>query len=349
MIHLQPIVRSTHQKARPSVAVLPAFLIALTIAAGSVGCGRQDTDAGSAPAVESGDDAATQMRIAMQRGDYVLASQYSHQALIANPNDPDLMIDAAKVAAFSDRKRDAAQLLFDAVTLTNYQPASRVDFAVQALIDVGELYKAIELLEKSLEVNPDNIQQRRVLAGFLGEAQRTELIAPHLEKLIRARNFDVHLLVALTEVTSRRLSRLTAERLMERNPDDHRVRLAEAHEFLNQHDAASAAEVLDEILKHHPSFAPAYSMLGQVLMEQRRLDEISAWIKNAPGDCRQHANYWLTLGDWAAERNEFAEASLRLLGSNTPRCEQQHRLDAIGAVASAAKFRRQRIAHGADG
>ncbi len=165
----------------------------------------------------------------MRQGDWPLAKRYSQQALIANPGDAEFMIDAAKIAALNDQKREAAQLLVDAVTLTHYQPASRVDFAVQALIDVGEVYEAIDLLERSLHQHPDNVKQRRALVSFLGETQRTELIAPHFEKLIRARSFDVHLLEAVTDASSRRFSHNTDDRLLKRNPDDRRVRLGEAH------------------------------------------------------------------------------------------------------------------------
>jgi hypothetical protein len=77
------------------------------------------------------------MRAAMKAGDWQLADQHAQQALIADPDNADVIRDAAKIAAFNDRKRDAAQLLTDAVAIDNYQPASQVDFAVQALIDVG--------------------------------------------------------------------------------------------------------------------------------------------------------------------------------------------------------------------
>ncbi len=98
-----------------------------------------------------------------------MAREYSQQALIVRPDDPDLMTEAAKVAAFCDHKSDAAQLLVDAAVKAKFQPPSRVDFAVQALLEVGELYRAIELLENSLQANPQQNTQRRALVGFLGE------------------------------------------------------------------------------------------------------------------------------------------------------------------------------------
>ena len=255
------------------------------------------------------EDPVAEMRRAMRQGDWRRADQYTQAALIAKPGDAQVMVDAAQVAALNDRKRAAARLLVDAVALSDYQPAARVDFAVQALIDVGEVYDAIELLERSLVQNPDNIKQRRTLLAMLGETQRTERIAPHFQKLIQARQFDVHLLEAVTEISSRRFSHNTDDRLLKRNPDDHRVRLGEAHEMMNRRDFPAALEILDEILEHHPTFAPAHAMQRQVLMELRQHDRIADWIQAATDESRLFADYWLTLGDLASEQDQVAQAA----------------------------------------
>ncbi|OYP29463.1 FG-GAP-like repeat-containing protein [Rhodopirellula sp. MGV] len=177
------------------------------------------------------------------------------------------------------------------------------------MIDVGELYKAIELLQTSLARHPDNLKHRKNLIGFLGEAERPELVGNHLQELIKRRAFDVPLLLAVTETSSRRYSYNTAKILMERNPSDHRVRLGDAKESLDTHDAVQAETLLREILKHHPDFAPAYALLGQALMEQRKVDAIPTWLQQAPDGCKQQPAYWLTLGDWAAANDQHPEAA----------------------------------------
>ena len=271
-----------------------------------VGCDRSSNPAPVTPAPP---DPLRMMRDAMSVGNWELARQHSQQALVAHPNDPEAITDAAKVAALCDRKREAAHLMVDAAAAADYGPTSRVDFAVQALIDVGELYEAIELLERSLAVHPDNHKHRRTLVGFLGEVQRNELVPPHFEKLIRNRSFDIPFLVAITESSSRRFSPKTPERMLERNPDDHRVRLAEARYLSDSRDAAGAQRVLKEILEHHPQFAPAHALLGQVLVAGQRLDELDPWFDRSPPESDKHADYWLTLGDWAADRDRHAEAA----------------------------------------
>ena len=245
----------------------------------------------------------------MTVGNWELARQHSQQALVAHPDHPDVITDAAKVAAMCNRKREAARLMVDAATAANYEPPTRVDFAVQALIDVGELYEAIDLLERCLAGHPGNHHHRRTLVGFLGEVQRIELVQPHFEILVRHRSFDVPFLVANTEWSTRRLSTKTADTMLERNPEDHRVRLANARYLSDSRDSAEAERVLEEILEHHPKFAPAHALLGQILIASQELDRLQAWFEGLPPECDKHVDYWLTLGDWAANRGRHDESA----------------------------------------
>ncbi len=280
--------------------------LGLCLIACFAGCNRSSKPAPVAP---SPPNALQLMREAMAARNWKQALVHSRQALVAFPDDPEVITDAAKVAAMCDRKREAAHLMVDAASVADYQPPARVDFAVQALIDVGELYEAIELLEKTLAAHPKDHEHRRTLVGLLGEVQRNELIKPHLQTLIRDRNFDFPLLSAVTELSSRRFSAKTSEHMLSRNPDDHRVRLGEARYLNDYRKAAEAKRVLEEILDHHPQFAPAHALLGQVLVAGQRMNELDAWFAAAPAKSEEHADYWLTLGDWAAERDRHAEAA----------------------------------------
>ncbi len=281
------------------VALLLGWVLVLA------GCGRS----GQVPQAETQQrNAAELMEQAMEAREWVLAEEYSNEALIERPDDPDLITQAAKIAAFRDRKREAAFMLADAARLANYEPASRVDLAIRGLTQVGEIYPAIELLEASLQLYPDRDEHRQLLVGFWNEVQRTEKIAVHLQKLIEHRHFNLALLVSTTETSSRRLSENTADRLQELNPDDHRPRLAEAFLFLYRQNLSGAAQVLQEILQHHPDFAPAHAMYGQVLAHSGRWSELPEWLEQAPRKCNEFADYWLTLGDYAMTRQDSASA-----------------------------------------
>ncbi len=253
--------------------------------------------------------AIERMDAAIETGDWARADEFAKQALLLRPDDADLVTRVATVAAFSNRKREAASLLVEAAEIAQYQPASRVQFAVQALIDVGEVYEAIELLEASLRANPGDHAQRRMLVTFLNEIQRTDLTSGHLQTLIAARQFDLPLLLTTTETSSRRLSDATSTRLLDRNPDDHRVRLAEAFVLLYRRDASAAARVLGDILQHHPGFEPAQAMLGRALAADSRWAELQDWINDVGPGTRDFADYWRTLGDIASHDAADAEAA----------------------------------------
>ena len=246
---------------------------------------------------------------AMESRDWEEAERFSQPALVADPENPELITKVALIAAFRGRKREAARLLVDAAEVADYQPLLRVDRALQALIDEGELYDAMDLLGDALDTHEESHRHRRMLVGFLGEAQRNELIPPHLQRLIRARQFDVPLLASLADPSMRRFSHQTAEKLIARNPEDQRIRLAEAFQLIEQRNARDADAVLHEILQHHPDFAPAHAMLGQVLCAQNRFDALADWSARTAEGSDRFPNYWLTLGDWAAESNEFDAAA----------------------------------------
>ena len=300
----------------PVVGVILAFALVMA------GCRSESKSSGTESEVPQ--TPVERMLSAMEAENWETANRYAQEALIVSPEDPDLLTYAAKTAAFCDRKREAAQLLVEAATQAQYLPATRVTFAVQALIDVGELYDAIDLLEASLGRHPDANQQRRSLVGFLCEAQRMELLPQHLMVLFRARQFDIRLLLAVTETSSRRLSPKTSDRLMERNPDDHRVRLAEAFVMMYRHDSRTAAVVLEDILKQHPDFAPAHAMYGQALVAENRFEELGVWMDSSNSESVQYADYWLTLGDIAARNNGIAEA-VRAYWEATRRDSDNHK------------------------
>ncbi|WP_436716604.1 FG-GAP-like repeat-containing protein [Roseiconus lacunae] len=249
------------------------------------------------------------MREAVARRDWEDAELASRQALIEEPGDPDLITLAAGIAAFQDRKREAAKMLVEAAEVAEYQPLERIDSAVRGLMDVGEIYAAIELLETSLKQFPERDAQRQVLVGFYNEVQRGEMVPPHLWQLIKRRHFSLPLLLTTTERSSRRLSDSSSQRLLERNPHDHRVRLSEAFLSLYRRDFVSAAGTLQQILEHHPDFAPAYAMYGQALSGMLRFDEFDQWVSNAPVGVRNYADYWLTIGDFLANQRQLDQAT----------------------------------------
>ena len=311
-----------------------SFLRTGKLAAGSLlvlflhlGCAPKSTSTRTPPGSLAGPNAAQEAELsatellhqAVQRQDWKAAEGLVEGALISSPSDPVVIEEVARVRAFTGKKREAARLLIDAATIADFQPDSRVQFAIRALIEEGELYKAIEFLEQVVQARPDQHDLRRTLLGFLGEAERYEKVPPHLQKLIQARHVDVPLLIAVTENSVRRFSGDTISTMVKRNPNDHRVRLAAVRQSLASRDAAAAERVLKEIVEHHPSFAPAHALLGQTFMEDNRLDDLSKWAQQVPQESKRYASYWIAVGDFAAV-NDRPDESIRAFWEAT-RCD----------------------------
>ncbi|MCC9604135.1 FG-GAP-like repeat-containing protein [Stieleria sp. JC731] len=289
-------------------------VVAMLVAAMVGGCHSSQTsnEAGQQKpeSISKSKDPGKDLHAAVQQGDWQRADQLVADALIASPEDPDVLTDAAITNGRLGRERQAADLLVQAVAASNFSPeGQRVQHAVQALVGQGRLYDAIELLSQVVNTHPKAHQYRRMLVGFLGEAQLTGEIPVHMEELIRARQFDLMLLMATTETSFRRFSSGTIDTLLKRNPSDLRPLLGRAQTLLESRDVASAESLLRRIIKKHPSFGPAHALLGQALVAQGKAEDLPDWFAAVPADASEFCGYWIAVGQWAMVRQENLQAA----------------------------------------
>ena len=237
------------------------------------------------------------------------AQRLARDALIVSPDDPAVLIAAARATAAAGDRREAANLLARATQAAGFKPASRVEMAVRAFLEVGEAYPAIELLSQAVEALPDRHALRRTLFGLLGEVGRTDLMQEHYEAIIRQRTFDVPVLIACTDTSQRLFPAEAIEVLIERNPDDHRLRLGLAQSMRDGRQFSAAESVLREIIRHHSDFAPAHAMLGRMPGVQQASDEAFAdWLTAALPHCRDQADFWIALADRHFQHDDFRAA-----------------------------------------
>ncbi len=254
--------------------------------------------------------ALREMRKAIAQEDWKRAATFADTVLISCPEDVGAISDVARVKALNGDPRSAALLSVEAANVGGLTNKKRVEFAIAALVQVGEIYPAIDLMQRYLKVNPSDDSVRRTLVGFLGEVDRYDLIPQHMQRLIKDRAFDAPLLVVTTENSARRFSRDNASILTERNPDDLRVSLATARQAMVDGDFAKAKELLERIVKRHPRFAPAHAMLGQALVAVGSDGPtLIQWKANAPAATRDFADYWSTVADIAESTSDMRSAA----------------------------------------
>lgn len=238
--------------------------------------------------------------------------------MIANPDNPVVITNAAIAAAYAGQDLEAALMLVDAAKATGYAPGVRIDNANMALLKVGYLHDAIGLLETVVENHPDASKYRRMLVGFLGEAQLNEDAQRHVSRLIRDRQFDLALLLATTEVSMRRFSSKTIDALVDKNPDDLRPQLGRVKAKLEDRDPEAALTLLKQIVDRHPDFAPAQAMLGSVLAATGKTDQLAVWFAGIPEQTKDYSGYWLAVGATELDAGRTAEA-VRALGEASRR------------------------------
>lgn len=268
------------------------------------GCGARPDVAEQDPEV----DPITSMRQAMGAGEWEVAKQSGTEALIVHPDDPNVLTDVAKTLAMTGRTGEASQLMVDAARVSDFDK-TRIEYAIHALVDVGDLYGVISLLQQAVEFHSSDSDLRIKLVGFLKEAQRNDLIEPHYQWLIQNRKFDLAFLVAFTDEASRKYSVETIRLLRERNPDDQRIRLTEALDLNDGEKFEESAIVCEQILEQHPDFAPAHALMGMNLIALNRTSELERWIADAPGASHHFARYWLAIGRWMQRSGNHAEAA----------------------------------------
>jgi tetratricopeptide (TPR) repeat protein len=260
------------------------------------------------PNVASTDsDPLGKLRQAAANQNWKVAAKFADTVLISHGDNADIVAEIARVKALSGDEHSAALLAVEAAKLDGMQSQQRVEFAVKALVQVGEFYLAMDLMEQFLKTHPQASSIRRTLVGFLGEAERYDLIPEHLQRLIIDRDFDAPLLVVTTEHSARRFSRDNAKKIASRNPNDLRILLASCRQKMVEGDFSSAESLLRKIIARHQTFAPAYAMLGQSLIANgSNRQELTEWYENVPTETREFADYWLTLADVALESGDVS-------------------------------------------
>lgn len=305
-------------------------LLALTIFVMS-GCGARNSvppPTAEPPTAEPStaqttDDPKKALEIAIASREWSTAMMHAQQAMIAYPDDADVLTNAAIATAQTGDRIEAAQLLVEAVKASpDPTTGQRVENALTALLDVGRLYDSIELLRSVVRDHTDANEYRKNLVGFLGEAQLTKELAEQAEILIRQRDFDLPLLLATTDNSARRFSQNSIELMLKLNPQDERPRLGAAKQFLDRRNAKQSEIILREIIAQHPDFSPGHAMLGIALVAQGKREALPGWYQSLPDGMTGYAGYWVAIGDWALGEGN-SEGAVRALAEATRRAPNE--------------------------
>ncbi len=318
-LHRQSIVENRWERARWEGArwegartmTLVGFLQACCLL--SVGCGVSTPDPGGRDA-KAGDSATSgqplqAMNSAIARGKWQEAWKLSDAVLAKYPDDAELIALVARVAHENQQPEAAAKLLVDACRAESFQHASRVQQAMIAMIGVGRLYEGMEMLEQAVEKQPLQHDSRRWLYDFYMGTEDRRAGVPHGRFLVRHRQFDLELLLSLSNTERRTQESKPLEEMISRNPGDLRPQLGVAKSKFDQGDHKQATELLQSIVEDHQDYFPAQALLGRSLASSGEFGELEKWSRSQADQVKAFSGYWIALGDWARAKQQTTRAA----------------------------------------
>ncbi|MGB7325510.1 MAG: FG-GAP-like repeat-containing protein [Rubripirellula sp.] len=249
------------------------------------------------------------MQSLIKRGLYEQAWQISPEVLKIHGDDANVIASIAKLAYEMQKPNESADLLAQACEAEAYANPARVHQTMIAFVGVGRLHDAMQLLETTVEENPDQQKTRRLLFDLtMGTEERLRGLK-HGRVLVRQRQFDLELLKALSNTERRTLEAAPLEAMTSRNADDLRPLVGSAKTKFDEGDYQAAIDELKRITQRHPDYVPAQTLLGRSYAASNRLAELESWAASPPPGTENTPGYWIALGDWARGKDLIQPAT----------------------------------------
>ena len=228
----------------------------------------------------------------------------------------DTWVAMARVAHHESKPELAANWLQRACETEQFKNAERVRQAIIAMVGVGRFYEGMDFIEEVLRSQPDQHENRRWLFDFYVGSDDRVAALKHGEKLVRARKFDIELLLAISNTGRRTLDSKPLDEMVQRNPSDKRPLLGVGKAHLDLREIDKAISVLSQVVETHPKYHPAQAVLGQAYADAADFDAIESWSKMQSDGIEIYPRYWIALGDWARSRGETM-AAIKAFGEAT--------------------------------
>ncbi|WP_165440573.1 FG-GAP-like repeat-containing protein [Rubripirellula amarantea] len=254
-------------------------------------------------------DPIANAKLALSQGNALAAKQSIRTALLQNPDDVSVLRLAGEIAFANKEPDQGCDFLVSATRLEKFADSDWLNRAVVALVSVGKLYEAIDLLDHAVAKHPERHELRRLLFDFLINAEEHFRAVPHGQQLVRERHFDRVLLFSLSTTEQRNLEETSMDTLVQRNPSDPRLKLASVRGSFDRGNWEESIESdLLSILDYSPTNIPAQYLLGRYYVESNQFEKLKGWADRVTSQSEQTWQHWSILGDWAFHRGDFRGA-----------------------------------------
>ncbi len=260
-------------------------------------------------ASQQASDSLQSLNDAIDGQHWAKAWELSPVVLSRYPRDADAIASVARVALENQKPHLAGDLMIDACRAESLENVPRTQQAIATLAVTGRVYDAIDLLDECIDRHPQQHAMRRMLFNFYTGVEDHVHGIPHGRFLVRHRQFDLPLLLALCSSETRTETADPLTEMARRHAEDHRPMIAEAKIQYDLGSMEDAALRLQDSLRFHPDYAPALSFQCRVLFAQQRESDLIQLAITHGDDIDRYPNYWIAIGDLARSQQHDAEAT----------------------------------------
>ena len=246
---------------------------------------------------------------AAKAGDLDKAEATIRKRILEAPDDALSVELYGDIAQRQNRAAFAAKMFERAFQMQTQPTETLMTKAAMQLVRAGRAYDALEMIERWIESHPDSIQPRMDLVGLAAMIGMVDHSIPAMQFLLQHINLsEVDMLQALARPRRIEPDQTFCERQLNINPDELRPQYALALREAQRGKWDEAAARLPAVIKKHPEFTPAHALLGRLLVDLGRFDELSQWQANCPRSMQQSDQYWWVAGRWAQHQGNHPAA-----------------------------------------
>lgn len=210
-----------------------------------------------------------------------------------------LYADACLVAGEAStllKDLDGAVRYYDRIAEQETETGRTARFALaNVLIHTGDASRAIQLFERVLAEEPNDVSSHSRLAFLYAVCGRRWDSKPHLELIMKSGGATVEELALLADLQRPVDDEEYLQRCHKRFPDDVNVRLGLTAIRLIRGEQEAALQELKDITKIQPKLLSAQSLLGELLAPLPGLD-FEVWDQQLPEGAEEWPDIWYCRG-----------------------------------------------------
>ncbi len=253
----------------------------------------------------SNEEILDQARVSFARADYQTADELVRQVLGRSPKFPPALLLAARCAIKLNDPQRAVRYVKRVKNVEGEHAATLLCEAGDLLLlDLRHASAAEQRFRSALKIEPDNFTAVNRLAYLLTLEGRVWESLPFFRQQVRMERFTADHLLMLGMGDAFVESSKTIEAFRQAVPDDPVPLIGRARTAINENRNRQAESWLREVVDAVPNQVEAQALLGRVLLESQRADELLRWHQRLPEEADRHPMIWLVRGLWAQQRGE---------------------------------------------